>query len=244
MERLEAMPDGRLAYRLKTRWRDGTTHILMERSELLERLAPLIPPPRAHQVRYHGLLAPCASGRDRVVPRMSADADSLYLSARRDRDTAGPGASPDAVTELGAVSPQPTSESGASKNSIAQPAQQDQASGRNETGTPAESAPAARRTGRHPWAELLQRVFEIDVLCCPNCGGKMRILAAITDPDVARRILECLSLPARAPPNAPAEFSERQPVPVFGNVDEGSPRDFSESFDFDQSQAQDWDIGA
>jgi len=70
MERLEAMPDGRLAYRLKTRWRDGTTHILMERSELLERLAPLIPPPRAHQVRYHGLLAPCASGRDRVVPRI------------------------------------------------------------------------------------------------------------------------------------------------------------------------------
>jgi len=35
----------------------------------IERLAPLIPPPRAHQVRYHGLLAPCASGRDRVVPR-------------------------------------------------------------------------------------------------------------------------------------------------------------------------------
>ena len=69
IDRLEALPDGRLAYRLKTRWRDGTTHVLMERRELLERLAPLIPPPRAHQVRYHGLLAPCASGRDRVVPR-------------------------------------------------------------------------------------------------------------------------------------------------------------------------------
>jgi hypothetical protein len=69
VDRLEALPDGRLAYRLKTRWRDGTTHVLMERHELLERLAPLIPPPRAHQVRYHGLLAPCASGRDRLVPR-------------------------------------------------------------------------------------------------------------------------------------------------------------------------------
>jgi hypothetical protein len=31
-ERLEEHPDGRLALRLKTRWRDGTTHILMERS--------------------------------------------------------------------------------------------------------------------------------------------------------------------------------------------------------------------
>ena len=57
VDRLEARPDGRLAVRLKTRWRDGTTHILMERHELLERLVPLIPPPRAHQVRYHGLCA-------------------------------------------------------------------------------------------------------------------------------------------------------------------------------------------
>ena len=52
-ERLEEHHDGRLALRLKTPWRDGTTHMLMERSELLERLVPLIPPPRAHQVRYH-----------------------------------------------------------------------------------------------------------------------------------------------------------------------------------------------
>jgi hypothetical protein len=56
-DRLEERPDGGLALRLKTRWRDGTTHILMEPHELLERLVPLIPPPRAHQVRYHGLCA-------------------------------------------------------------------------------------------------------------------------------------------------------------------------------------------
>jgi len=43
----EERPDGRLALRLKTRWRDGTTRILMERSELIERLVPLIPPPRS-----------------------------------------------------------------------------------------------------------------------------------------------------------------------------------------------------
>jgi len=71
-DRLEEHPDGRLALRLKTRWRDGTSHILMERSELIDRLVPLIPPPRAHQVRYHGILAPCASRRDRVVPAGAA----------------------------------------------------------------------------------------------------------------------------------------------------------------------------
>jgi hypothetical protein len=62
-ERLEERPGGRLLLRLKTRWRDGTTHIAMERSDLIGRLVPLIPPPRAHQVRYHGILAPCASLR-------------------------------------------------------------------------------------------------------------------------------------------------------------------------------------
>jgi hypothetical protein len=34
----------------------------------LERLAALIPPPRAHLVTYHGVLAPGAALRDLVVP--------------------------------------------------------------------------------------------------------------------------------------------------------------------------------
>ena len=40
----------------------------MEQRELIERLVPLIPPPRAHQVRYLGILAPAAGLRDRIVP--------------------------------------------------------------------------------------------------------------------------------------------------------------------------------
>jgi hypothetical protein len=59
-ERLEARPDGTLTQRVKAPWRDGTAHILMERRELIERLIPLVPPPRAQQVRYHGILAPGA----------------------------------------------------------------------------------------------------------------------------------------------------------------------------------------
>jgi hypothetical protein len=51
-----------------------------------------------------------------------------------------------------------------------------------------------------PWAELLQRVFEVDALRCPRCGTQMRLLAAIEDPEVARKILGCLGLPARGPP--------------------------------------------
>jgi hypothetical protein len=49
---------------------------------------------------------------------------------------------------------------------------------------PAEAAPKAS-TRRYLWADLLQRVFEVDALCCPRCGGRMRMLAAITEAAVA-----------------------------------------------------------
>jgi hypothetical protein len=39
----------------------------------------------------------------------------------------------------------------------------------------------------------------------------MRLIAAIEDPDVARRILECLKLPARAPPLGAAAAEPEQP---------------------------------
>ncbi len=98
-ERLEERSDGRLALRLKTRWRDGTTHILMERNELIERLVPLIPPPRTHQVRYHGILAPGASQRDWIVPDVGVEGpagntarlgrDSIARTARESREAVG-----------------------------------------------------------------------------------------------------------------------------------------------------------
>jgi hypothetical protein len=60
-------------------------------------------------------------------------------------------------------------------------------------------------------AALLQRVFEIDALRCPRCTSTMRLIAAIEDPAVAERILECLKLPARAPPLARATAEPEEP---------------------------------
>jgi hypothetical protein len=54
-DRLQKLPDGRLALRFKQVWRDGTTHIVFTPQELIEKLIPLIPRPRCHLVRYHGL---------------------------------------------------------------------------------------------------------------------------------------------------------------------------------------------
>jgi hypothetical protein len=50
-ERREDRSDGQRADRLTTPFRNGMTHFVMERAELRERLPPLVPPPRANQVR-------------------------------------------------------------------------------------------------------------------------------------------------------------------------------------------------
>lgn len=62
----------------------------------------------------------------------------------------------------------------------------------------------ACRPRNYAWAELMRRVFDLDVLKCDRCGGRMRILAAINPPDAIRKILECLGLPSRPPPIARA----------------------------------------
>jgi len=45
----------------------------------------------------------------------------------------------------------------------------------------------------------------LDVLVCPRCGSKMRVLCAIHPPDAIQKILICLGLPSRAPPITPAK---------------------------------------
>jgi hypothetical protein len=140
-ERLSELPDGRIAYELRHPWSDGTTRVVFEPQTLLEKLAALIPPPRAHLVTYHGVLAPAAAMRSRVVPAGRS-------AGRRGRSGSGTG-------------------SGAGGASL-----------------------------RYPWAELLKRVFAVDVLRCHLCGGRREVLALVTEGPVVRAILECLGLPA------------------------------------------------
>ncbi|MEK6716397.1 MAG: transposase, partial [candidate division NC10 bacterium] len=68
-ERIERLPDGRVMYRFRRPWPDGSTHIVLEPVEFLGKLAALVPPPRSHLVRYHGILAPHARRRGVVTPR-------------------------------------------------------------------------------------------------------------------------------------------------------------------------------
>ncbi|MFO0417764.1 MAG: hypothetical protein ACK53T_00020 [Planctomycetota bacterium] len=72
------------------------------------------------------------------------------------------------------------------------------------------------RRQRLPWADLLRRVFGIDVLVCPQCAGPRRVLAAIHDPAAIARVLGARGLPAagsdpsrcRAPPAAQGDAAD------------------------------------
>ncbi len=186
-ERLSLLPDRRLLYRLKHRWRDGTTHVVFERLELIEKIVALIPPPRAHLVRYHGVLAPAARQRARVV------------SDRRE---------PTAAVAAAAATALPTSLSAPPASAVASPPRRSPTIGQAARTRTALSAPdptSTLRARRLSWSELMRRVFLVDLLKCPRCQGRMRILAAIVQPETIARILNQRGLSARAPPTQPPD---------------------------------------
>jgi hypothetical protein len=178
-QRLSRLEDGRLLYRLKRRWRDGTTHVIYEPLELAEKLVAIIPPPRCHVTRYHGVLAPRA-GRRREVVAQARPAMKTKRSAR--------------TTSVTCPSHGTTSRK--RHNSA-----EGEAPGRRKTDPVASS-------GRHriPWAELMRRVFDLDVLQCAKCGARMLVLDVVLPPDATRELLESLQLPTRAPPLASSAF--------------------------------------
>jgi hypothetical protein len=52
----------------------------------------------------------------------------------------------------------------------------------------AEGAKATSGSRAWTWAALMHRAFAIDVLACPDCGGRLRLIATIHDPEVIRAI--------------------------------------------------------
>ena len=50
----------------------------------------------------------------------------------------------------------------------------------------------------------MERTFAVDVLACPDCGGRLRFVATIEDRAVIEKILRHLELPIDPPVPAPA----------------------------------------
>jgi len=65
---------------------------------------------------------------------------------------------------------------------------------------------AAGTPGAWTWTALMRRVFALDVLACPRCGGRLRVIATVHDPLAVQAILAHLARsgatepPGLAPP--------------------------------------------
>jgi len=65
------------------------------------------------------------------------------------------------------------------------------------------------------WARLIQKIYEVDPLVCPRCGGQMRIIAFIEDYKVVKKILDHLGI---------YEFERKRPPPKM----EACPDEFDD----------------
>jgi hypothetical protein len=206
--RLSRLPDGRLLYRLKHRWRDGTTDVVFTPGELVEKLAALVPPPRFHLVRYHGVLGPAARERAGVVPGPRDPAVSvsghpawLPLDQRRAPARCSAHGSRAAASQTGRDAPIGTGRTQAPLPARPRRRNPSPIATRPPERVDARRAPS-RPSRRLAWADLLRRVFALDVLECPRCHARLEILAAVHSPNAIQRILARLGLPPRAPPLA------------------------------------------
>ena len=174
-ERLIRNRAGDVVLQLKSPYHDGTTHIVMSPLELMQRLSALVPRPRLHLIRFHGVLAPHAKLRPEIFPSSGHQAGHIPVPG-----IPGPGPGIPSVPV--------------------------------NTNTPSADhaeAPPAVAPVRLSWARLLKWVFEIDIEQCPQCGGTLKLIAAIEDPPMIAKILTHLGLSARAPPRSPARPFDR-----------------------------------
>jgi len=237
LDRIEVLRDGRIAYALKVP-RKGRTHRIMAPMEFMARLSALIPRPRIPLVRYHGIFASRSSWRRLVTPKPPAHAAkprpcTSATSAPASTSTA---ASPAPAPTLPAVaSPASASPAAASlapaSSAAAEPALAVAVRGLTVAAVPAEPVVVVDPTmitvahwgrleegalfawsRRLEWAVMMKRTFGFDVLACPRCSRRMRVIATILSPAVVRKILEHLGVRASPLPRAPARDPDWEQV--------------------------------
>jgi len=83
--------------------------------------------------------------------------------------------------------------------------------------------------GYRPWAELLARTFAVDVLACPTCQGRMKLLGLVKNPAIIARTLatvgEATEVPRRSPGRGPPYWKSRVlRRQVLGDEEDGGGR--------------------
>jgi hypothetical protein len=59
------------------------------------------------------------------------------------------------------------------------------------------------------WAEMIRKVYEVDPMLCPKCGGVMKVFAFITDDRAVDRIIDHLKLTFVAEKPPPSHVFEQ-----------------------------------
>src|SRR5262245_487112 len=65
----------------------------------------------------------------------------------------------------------------------------------------------------YAWAALMRRTFDLDMLACPRCGGRLRLLGAVDDPDAIRAILTAVAVSGELADRAPPSPAAQTPSP-------------------------------
>jgi hypothetical protein len=60
------------------------------------------------------------------------------------------------------------------------------------------------------WAEMIKKVYEVDPLLCPQCGGEMKVISFIEDYKVVDRIITHLKLTFHAERPPPPQVVQQQ----------------------------------
>ena len=234
LDRLRRLPGGRLAYRIK-QYRDGRAkHRVMTPLEFLARLAALVPPPRYPLLRYSGVLGPRSSWRRDVVPhpvKKVKPCDPPTAKRADSQPTVKPnGATPlrdgNGARQSAGSAPKPASQL------LLRASASGPKSGLSSSLTAAVLLTPNVLSVKHwdrllggllyaaspriDWASLLRRSFEVDVLQCAVCGGRMRVLGEVIQPAMVGLILEALEMPTEAPPVGRA----RDPTELLGDAAE------------------------
>ena len=75
-QRLSMTQQGLVRYQLKTAYKCGTTHVVFEPLDFLSKLAALIPKPRSHLIRYHGVFSSNNRWRNKIVSKSNSKQSS------------------------------------------------------------------------------------------------------------------------------------------------------------------------
>jgi hypothetical protein len=199
-KRLSVDARGRVVYRYKQPFRDGSTHVILEPLDFMfrmngmpraqgcagaaiARLAALVPRPRFNLTRFHGLFAPNCKHRARIVPHRSRG------TVDNDRPTA-PMSWPlphiHVLRGTWASCPSDAATEARIRNRY-----------RNLSRAP------GKHRGRFARSARRTRCVPISA-----CGGKLRVIAAIEEPPLITKILghvqrrEALTSPPRGPPDS------------------------------------------